>query len=204
VTGASTDATDGSAVLAIVGDAEQAGTTSTIPGLKTTESVKATATVPGGPVIAADPRDDGLAMPLVAILLLVAVLVGAGLGYLIRSVRAPRPIALQRPQGLAASDSELVSSAIEVRDRVGNKVLADRLGAGLTSAGWITIDPAGDQFDPTYQSSVDREPTFNAALDGTVAAVERYGYRDQTGTVLRSPEVVVYRYERVPTGEAGR
>jgi hypothetical protein len=142
----------------------------------------------------------------VALLLLGALAVGVALGFVMRSTLGPRrtgeAVPTRSPGGPSddAGLAALSEAAIHVRDRVGNRVLADRLAEGLRAAGWTPIEPEGDRFDPAHHTWVDREPTDDPALDGTIAAVERSGYRDRSGTLVRQPEVVVYRF--VPGGSA--
>lgn len=103
---------------------------------------------------------------------------------------APGEVARERARGDA-----LAAALVEVRDRVDNPALTDSIAAALERAGWFAIDPVGSRFDPGAQRAVDREPTDDPTLDGTVASTERLGYRDAAGTVLRTPEVVVRSYE---------
>lgn len=174
----------------VAGPTTTSTSTSTTAATPTTAATTATTLAPSGSV-----GDKGVAAPVVGGLLLAAVVIGVALGYLIRSSRSPKPADAPASGVLGGSESELVSAVIDVRDRVDNKALADRLGAGLASAGWVTLDPVDERFDPALQNAVDREPAPSPDLDGKVAAVERVGYRDRSGTVLRPPDVVVYRYD---------
>ncbi|MBA2321731.1 MAG: hypothetical protein H0V89_11310 [Deltaproteobacteria bacterium] len=142
---------------------------------------------------------DGVSAPVVAVLLLFAVLAGAALGYVTRRAM-PAPRSAPASPSTTPSD-EFVAAVIEVRDRVGNHVLSDRLGDGLATAGWASIDPTGALFDPSQHAAVDRTPTNDPSRDNMVAAVERHGYRDPSGAIARMPDVIVYRYEPGPTPE---
>lgn len=181
-------------MLILADQADVAGPTTT-PTTAATPTTATTATTAAPLAPSGSVGDEGVAAPVVGGLLLAAVVVGVALGYLIRSSRSPKPAAGPANAALSGTESELVSAVIDVRDRVDNKALADRLGAGLASAGWVTLDPGGERFDPALQNAVDREPAPSPDLDGKVAAVERVGYRDRSGTVLRPPDVVVYRYD---------
>jgi hypothetical protein len=155
-----------------------------------------TAEVVEAPPSAPDSTGD-VAGPLVLALVIAAALVGAALVTLLhrrrREPRAPQRAPAARPAPPAV-DGQLALAAIDVRDRVGNPALADRLAAGLAAGGWTTLAPAGRPFDPTRHAAVDREPTRDAGLDGIVASVERVGYLAPDGELHRPPEVVVYAY----------
>jgi hypothetical protein len=150
---------------------------------------------------------SGLGLPAVAVLLLLAALAGAAVVALVHRARSrARPGA--DPSGPAGDTAEerpiepLARAAIDVRDRVRNPALAERLGAGLEATGWTSVDPTGDRFDPTRHVAVDREPTSDAGLGGLIATVERVGYLGPDGEVVRPPEVVVYAYAATGGGAA--
>lgn len=90
---------------------------------------------------------------------------------------------------------DLAAALVEVRDRVDNPAVTEKIAAALERGGWFAIDPAGARFDPASHRAVDREPTDDPALHGTVASTERLGYQDAAGTVLRNPEVVVHAHD---------
>lgn len=167
--------------------------------------------------------NDGPSLVLVGVLLLGALLAGMVIGWLLGLMRdrsAGHPSAPNRAQttpqavptiqtlpttppagsprypGAMDVDATLVEVAIDVRDRVGNPVLADRLGSALASVGVSTLDPTGELFDPRVHTAVDRTPTDDKSLHDHVASVERLGYHDPTGRFERLPEVVVYQYPR--------
>ncbi len=96
----------------------------------------------------------------------------------------------------------LADTLVEVRDRVANRAISDRIGSALDAAGWTTIDPTGEPFDPHVHRAVDREITDDAELDRTVAATERVGYTDDLGAVVRLPEVVVFHHEAAGPDDA--
>jgi hypothetical protein len=173
------------------------------------------------PVAAADA--GGLGLPLVGMLLVAALALGVLVGLLARRLTAPgRPQAAGRTAGAApapaawaaaeasrAGESQqraradgLAAALVDVRDRLDNAALADRIDAALVRAGWFAIDPIGRPFDPRSQRAVDREPTGDPALHGRVASTERLGYADVGGVVLRTPEVVVHQYDPANAGRS--
>lgn len=87
----------------------------------------------------------------------------------------------------------LVGALIDARDRVGESGVGDRIVVALRDAGVEVIDPTGDRFDPEQHVAAGHDRlTDDPALDGRVADVVSYGYRDR-GRVLRLPSVVVWR-----------
>ncbi len=176
-----------------------------------------TADAPTGTTVAATTEapdaaapGDGVAVPAVLALVLVAALAGAALVALVQRLwEGPSPDGdagasgggtgpaggrADRAGGPAGGAEPLAQAAIDVRDRVRSPALAERLAAGLAATGWTTLDPRGDRFDPAHHVAVDREPTGEPGLGGVIAAVERVGYRAPDGAVVRQPEVVVYAY----------
>ena len=195
----------------------------TDPERPTTPTTATTATTAVGDAPAGDAGTEasGLAVPAVLVLLVVAALTGAAIAAVVLRARsrtsgagaaraaadvgsASSGTATEAggvaPCGVPADGrpprtvEPLAHAAIDVRDRVGNAALADRLAAGLAATGWTTVDPTGDRFDPARHVAVDREPTGDAGLGGVIAAVERVGYLGPDGDLVRPPEVVVYAY----------
>lgn len=169
---------------------------------------------------------DGVALPVVGLGLIVALAIGLAVGYVVRLLTAPpsgssapdpvaRPAATPpfpdrmvdapapvRAAEAAAAEAQgrataLAGALVEVRDRVANRAISDRIGAALDAAGWRTVDPTGEPFDPDVHLAVDRELSDDADLDRTVAATERVGYIDERGAVVRLPEVVVFHHRAV-------
>lgn len=109
------------------------------------------------------------------------------------------PGAVDQLAGQLASERQrsrsLADALIEVRDRIDNPALSERIGTALQSAGWYTVDPTGAPFDPERHRSVDRDSTDDPSLHRTVAITERLGYQDASGNLLRIPEVVVYQHD---------
>ena len=160
-------------------------------------------TVTSQPATVPEPAAGGVPVPVVGGLLVAALVAGAVLGWLIRTASRSteedrRPPPATTGQG---RDTELLAAAlIDLGDRITNPALADRARNAVRSAGWTVVDPQGQPFDPDRHHAVDRQVTGDQRLDRVVAATERPGWIDPAGTVVRYPDVIVYRYEPVAVG----
>jgi len=129
---------------------------------------------------------------------------GAGVGLTYRA-RRPSPAHSTVPAsplddgadaqigGAGAQRARLAAALIDLRDRLESDALDAEISAALASSGFreVTVAP-GSPFDPEQHRGVDWEPTHDPEHDKLVAHTDRPGYVDGT-TVLRPPEVVVYR-----------
>jgi hypothetical protein len=91
-----------------------------------------------------------------------------------------------------AERATLVRVCVYLRDRVTSTALASRLDQALHQVGVSTVEPTGERFDPSHHEAGGTLPTTDAALVGTIAAVETPGYADR-GVLLRPPVVTVYQ-----------
>ena len=79
--------------------------------------------------------------------------------------------------------------------RVTSDALRVQLQQRLEAVGVHAIDvPAGTRFDASTHRGIQAAPAASPEQDGIVAACDRAGWRDGS-TVIRPPEVVVYRWE---------
>jgi hypothetical protein len=91
-----------------------------------------------------------------------------------------------------ATSDELVSTLIDLSDRVPSQALRVEIIASLAKAGVNAIEPAnGDWFDATAMRGVATEVAPDPGWTGRVARTERAGFCDHNA-VLRQPEVIVY------------
>jgi hypothetical protein len=130
---------------------------------------------------------------------LVGALASAGAAVLVRAGRpapatvgGPALVAPPRPGGPDPDRVGLVRACIYVRDRLTSSALAERLDRALREAGVCPVEPMGERFDPARHEAGGTVPAPDAALIGTVAAVEAPGYTDR-GVPLRPPVVTVYQ-----------
>jgi hypothetical protein len=94
----------------------------------------------------------------------------------------------------AAERARLVASCASLADKLRDRqpALFGELTRGLEAVG-VTVETAdGERFDAQRHNPIGTEPTADPAADLLVAATVRVGYRDH-GTVVRSPDVIVYR-----------
>jgi hypothetical protein len=94
----------------------------------------------------------------------------------------------------AAERAQLVASCANLADKLRDRqpALFGELTRGLAAVG-VTVDTAdGEPFDAQRHNPIGTEPTADPAADLLVAVTVRLGYRDH-GTVVRSPDVIVYR-----------
>lgn len=172
-------------------------------------------TVPVDTGVEDSPVEAGWSGLELAVVALVAV-IAAALGYVVARIRnrragpsqptgpasqAPPPAAPPAPPSVVVVDEHrdsLVGALIDARDRVGESGVGDRIVGALHAAGVEVIDPTGDRFDPEQHVAAGQDRlTDDPSLDGRVADVVSYGYRDR-GRVLRLPSVVVWRSPYVP------
>jgi hypothetical protein len=85
----------------------------------------------------------------------------------------------------------LVEALIALRDKLPSEALAGEAAQALAGAGITELRPEGVPFDPAQHRAVHQVPTDDPARHNTVAGVERPGYRDGSGAIIRQPEVVV-------------
>ena len=100
------------------------------------------------------------------------------------------------PQASAAAlqdRARLVAALIDVRDQIDSTALREWLGAALAEAGVTELVGDGQRFDPRRHHAVDQVASADPAWDLVIARTERPGYSDR-GSVLRLPQVSVYRY----------
>ena len=139
---------------------------------------------------------------LVGVLVAFAAVFGAAV-FVVVALLSRRPEAADAPSISVSSSSgasgsgeqgagtdALVAKVIEARDLC-NAALGARLGAGLAEVGYETLSPVGEAFDSASHRAVDVAELDAEAVPGTIAAVERVGYR-RDGILLRPAEVVVY------------
>jgi len=117
------------------------------------------------------------------------------------SIPSPRPVTSwhgAEPDRSTAERQVLVQWCIDIADRLQERepALAARLQRGLAAVGVNARRPDGEPFDGTLFDAVGCESTCRAEKDRTVARTHLVGYTDGD-TVLRRPEVVVYRLEAV-------
>lgn len=89
---------------------------------------------------------------------------------------------------------QLVETLIYVRDRATSNAISDRVGASLSAAGVMELNPIGQHFDSTRHEAGGAEPTDNPHVHGIIAGVEVAGYVDRDGRTLRVPVVTVYQH----------
>ncbi|MGI8648070.1 MAG: hypothetical protein ACR2JX_07595 [Mycobacteriales bacterium] len=96
--------------------------------------------------------------------------------------------------GSSQERDQLVETLIYVRDRATSSAINDRVGAALSAAGVIELNPTGQRFDATSHEAGGTEPTDNPQVHGIIAGVEVAGYADRDGRTLRVPIVTVYQH----------
>jgi hypothetical protein len=102
------------------------------------------------------------------------------------------PPAVSGATGGGATSDELVSTLIDLSDRVPSQALRVEILASLAKVGVNAIEPAnGDWFDATAMRGVATEAAPDPGWAGRVARTERAGFCDHNA-VLRQPEVIVY------------
>jgi molecular chaperone GrpE (heat shock protein) len=89
---------------------------------------------------------------------------------------------------------ELALACLHLADSVTSPVLRADIDRALQAAGYQTLDPVGQPFDPSVHEAVERRGTTDARTHNVVAATYRAGWYGR-GQLLRSPEVAVYRLE---------
>ncbi len=88
----------------------------------------------------------------------------------------------------------LIDGIIDLRDRLDDHPLTQRIAEVLESVGVKTLDPVGEVFDPAkHTAQAPNETTSQSELDGRIAEVMMCGYADD-GSVRRVPVVVVYQF----------
>jgi hypothetical protein len=110
------------------------------------------------------------------------------------AARAGRAARGRDGAGLEDDRRVLVETCIDVRERVPSEALAQRLQHALERVGVRPVRAEGQRFDPAVHRAVGRVPTGDPRLHEMVAATEHVGYED-SGSLLRFPEVTVYLYE---------
>ncbi len=108
------------------------------------------------------------------------------------SPSAAAPIATARPTGDGMD--QLALACLHLADSVTSPVLQADIDRALRSAGYQSLDPTGQPFDPSVHEAVERRRTADARTHNVVAATYRAGWYGH-GQLLRSPEVAVYRLE---------
>jgi hypothetical protein len=89
----------------------------------------------------------------------------------------------------------LVTTLIDLTDRVSSGALRAEIVAALAGAGVHALEPRqGDVFDANRMRGVGGQQAPDPTWIGRVATTERAGFHDGT-TVLRLPEVIVYTAE---------
>jgi molecular chaperone GrpE (heat shock protein) len=86
----------------------------------------------------------------------------------------------------------LVRACIETLDVAPTDAIRSLMERALRDVGVEAVYADGETFDGTRHRAVDTTPTGNELLHNRVSATERPGYLDH-GTLIRPPEVVVYR-----------
>jgi molecular chaperone GrpE (heat shock protein) len=89
---------------------------------------------------------------------------------------------------------QLALACLHLADSVTSPVLRDDIDRALHAAGYESLDPVGQPFDPSVHEAVERRRTTDARTHNVVAATYRAGWSGR-GQLLRSPEVAVYRLE---------
>ena len=155
--------------------------------------------------------NDGTSTGLLLAVGAAGVVLGAGLTTLLRKRgvatppavvpaygTSPAPIApppmFASPGATAPIDRSpgLVTSLVDLSDRVSSVALRAEILAALARAGVHAIEPAqGEVFDVNRMRGVGSAPAPDPSWVGRVAATERAGFQDGAATV-RPPEVVVY------------
>jgi hypothetical protein len=144
---------------------------------------------------------------LLAAIAVAVALLGVTLGRLSaprRPASAPRPargaehVPTTAPtQAAPAVDDrmdELALACLQLADSVTSPVLRADIDRALHAAGYQSLDPVGQPFDPSLHEAVERRRTTDARTHNVVAATYRAGWSGR-GQLLRSPEVAVYRLE---------
>lgn len=119
---------------------------------------------------------------------------GAVPGYATSPAPTAPPPMFSAPGASAPADRSpgLVTSLVDLSDRVPSVALRAEILAALARAGVQAIEPAqGDVFDVNRMRGVGSTPAPDPSWVGRVAATERAGFQDGPSTV-RPPEVVVY------------
>lgn len=115
-----------------------------------------------------------------------------------RPVRTPAPRSIAAPApALAATDDrldQLALSCLQLADAVTSPVLRADIDRALRTAGYQSLDPVGQPFDPSVHEAVERRDTTDARTHNVVAATYRAGWSGPR-QLLRSPEVAVYLLE---------
>ncbi|WP_092787251.1 nucleotide exchange factor GrpE [Actinokineospora terrae] len=124
---------------------------------------------------------------------------GAGLAPVLRLVgdHAPGDAIRQQVTRLLAGTPDraaLVDCAIRLRDQLGDRApdLAHRLLSALNATGITEITADGALFDPHHHTASGTVPAPRPDFRDRVAETRKPGYLDH-GTVLRLPEVILYR-----------
>ena len=89
---------------------------------------------------------------------------------------------------------QLALACLHLADSVTSPVLRADIDRALHTAGYQSLDPIGQPFDPSVHEAVERRHTTDARTHNVVAATYRTGWSGH-GQLLRSPEVAVYRLE---------
>lgn len=89
---------------------------------------------------------------------------------------------------------QLALACLHLADSVTSPVLRADIDRALGAAGYRSLDPVGQPFDPSVHEAVERRRTTDASTHNVVAATYRAGWYGH-GQLLRSPEVAVYRLE---------
>ncbi len=155
--------------------------------------------------------DDGTSTGLLLVVGLVGVAVGALGATMLRKQKgtgtapaaaAATPVAAMPPPGFGAPpmtaptapdrSQPLVSTLVDLSDRVSSGALRAEIVAALAQAGVQALEPAqGSNFDASTMRGVGSAPAPDPGWVGKVAATERTGFIDG-GAIVRLPEVVVY------------
>ncbi|WP_121394922.1 nucleotide exchange factor GrpE [Actinokineospora cianjurensis] len=124
---------------------------------------------------------------------------GAGLAPVLRLVgdNAPGDAIRQQVTRLLAGAPDraaLVDCAIRLRDQLGDRApdLAHRLLSALNATGITEITADGALFDPHHHTAAGTVEAPRPDFRDRVAETRKPGYLDH-GTVLRLPEVILYR-----------
>jgi hypothetical protein len=103
-----------------------------------------------------------------------------------------------RPGAAAANSGSgeretLIRQLIDVRDRLSNPALIQRIDHGLTTVGVTTISPAaGSRTNAQQHQVAGTVTTSDPALDWCIAEVVAIGHSDRSA-VVRPAEVIIYR-----------